>query len=433
MREKRRVVITGLGTVNPTGNTVKDSWSAVKEGKNGIGPITAFDTTNFKVKLAGEVKDFVPESRMNKKESRRMARFTQFAIYAAEEALEDSGLLKDAPSSTEQGEEIPFYNRKVDDAEAPKIGVIVSSGIGGIGVIEQEHTRGQEKGWERVSPFFIPMTICNMAAARIAISHGLKGMCTCPVTACAGGSNAIGDAFHRIRDGYEDVMVAGGTEAAITELSIGGFASMTALCTAADPDRASIPFDKERSGFVMGEGAGILVLEELSHAVARSAHIYAEIVGYGSNCDAYHITAPDPTGAGGAGCMRLALEDADMAPDQVDYINAHGTSTHLNDAGETAAIKEVFGGHATQLAVSSTKSMTGHLLGGAGGVEAVFSCKALEENFLPPTIGLQVPDPECDLDYVPNKGREKNIQVALSNSLGFGGHNASLIFRKYHA
>ncbi len=424
---QRRVVVTGLGTVNPTGNNVTDSWNDIKTGKNGIAPISLFDTTDFKVKLAGEVKDFAPEKRLDKREARHMARFTQFALYAAEEAIHDSGILGQAPSD-DTGRS---FEQKIADDDAPRTGVIISSGIGGIGVIEQEHSRGMEKGWERVSPFFIPMTICNMAAARVAIGHGLKGMCTCPVTACAGGSNAIGDAFHRIRDGYEDAMICGGTEAAITPLSIGGFSSMTALSYAEDPERGSIPFDAERSGFIMGEGSGILVLEELSHAQARNAHIYAEIIGYGANCDAYHITAPAPDGAGGAECMRLAIKDAGITPDQIDYINAHGTSTHLNDAGETNAIKTVFKEHAYHLAVSSTKSMTGHLLGGAGGIEAVFSCMALQDQFIPPTINLKVSDPECDLDYVPGTGRNAALNCVLSNSLGFGGHNASLIFRRF--
>ncbi|MCH4191400.1 MAG: beta-ketoacyl-ACP synthase II [Butyrivibrio sp.] len=425
---QRRVVVTGLGTVNPTGNSVSESWKAIREGQNGITPITRFDATNFKVKLAGEVKDFAPEKRMDKREARRMARFTQFALYAAEEAIHDSGILG-APLSDDT---LRPFEQKIPAGDAAHTGVIISSGIGGIDVIEQEHSRGMEKGWERVSPFFIPMTICNMAAARVAISHGLKGICTCPVTACAGGSNAIGDAFHRIRDGYEEVMICGGTEAAITPLSIGGFSSMTALSYAEDPARGSIPFDAERNGFVMGEGSGILVLEELSHAQKRNAHIYAEIIGYGVNCDAYHITAPAPDGAGGAECMRLALKDAGITPDQINYINAHGTSTHLNDAGETHAIKTVFGEHARHLAVSSTKSMTGHLLGGAGGIEAVFSCMALQDQFIPPTINLKVPDPECDLDYVPGTGRNAALSCVLSNSLGFGGHNASLIFRSFH-
>ena len=311
------------------------------------------------------------------------------------------------------------------------MGVIISSGIGGLSTIEEEHTKALQRGFERVSPFFIPMAISNMAAANVAIRHGFKGMCTCPVTACAGGSNAIGDAFHRIRDGYEDVMVAGGTEASITELGIGGFASMRALCAATDPKRASIPFDQERGGFVMGEGSGVLVLEELEHARARGAHIYAEVVGYGANCDAYHFTAPAPGGAGAIDCMALTLADAGIAPEQVDHINAHGTGTHMNDSCETAAIHAVFGDHAKDIAVVSTKSMTGHLLGGAGGIEAVFTALALRDQFAPPTIHYEQPDPECDLDYVPNAGRAQTMTYALSNSLGFGGHNACIALRRW--
>lgn len=427
---KRRVVVTGIGTVNPTGNSVSESWDAVKKGKCGIAPITYFDTTDFKVKLAGEVKEFDVSKRLNKREARRMAQFTQYALYAAEEAIADAKILPDT-QMTEEGKEAASYEIRIDEKEAPHVGVIVSSGIGGIGVIEQEHERGKEKGFERVSPFFIPMTITNMAAGRIAISHGLKGMCTCPVTACAGGSNAIGDAFHRIRDGYEDMMVCGGTEGSITELSIGGFSSMTALSYAEDPQRASIPFDAERNGFVMGEGSGILVIEELEHARKRGAHIYAEIAGYGANCDAYHITAPAPDGSGAANCMEIALEDAGISKSDINYINAHGTSTHLNDAGETNAIKRVFGERAYSIPVSSTKSMTGHLLGGAGGVEAVFCVKALEDGFIPATINYQKADPECDLDIVPNMGRNADLNYVMSNSLGFGGHNACLIFKKY--
>ena len=422
--EKRRVVVTGLGTVNPTGNSVSESWENVKNGVCGIAPISAFDTTDFSVKMAGEVKNFELEKRLNKREARRMARFTQLALYAAEEALLDSGLLQTS-------DDVPTYEAKINEEDAEKTGVIISSGIGGLNIIEQEHSKGLEKGFEKVSPFFIPMSISNMAAARVAISHGLKGMCTCPVTACAGGSNAIGDAFHRVRDGYEDVMVCGGSEASITPLAIGGFTSMKALSPATDPNRASIPFDAERSGFVMGEGSGVLVIEELEHAKKRGAKIYAEVVGYGSNCDAYHITAPAPNGEGGAKCMQLAIKDADIAPEAIDYINAHGTSTHLNDQGETAAIKTVFGDHATKLAVSSTKSMTGHLLGGAGGVEAVFSVEAIHDGFIPATINYKVADPECDLDIVPNEGRKADLNYVLSNSLGFGGHNACLIFKKY--
>ena len=410
--EKRRVVITGLGTVNPIGNSAADSWQAAKEGKCGIGPITAFDTTNFKVKLAGEVKDFDPTAVIDKREVKKMARFTQFALYAADEAIKDSGL-------------------DLAAEDAASIGVIVSSGIGGLPTIEAEHSRGMERGFEKVSPYFVPMSIANMAAGQIAIRYGLKGMCSCPVTACAGGTNAVGDAFHRIRDGYEQMMVCGGAESTISELGIGGFTSMKALSTATDPDRASIPFDADRSGFVMGEGSGILVLEELGHAQARGAKIYAEVVGYGANCDAYHFTAPAPGGAGAAACMALTLADAGVAPDQVDYINAHGTSTHMNDSCETAAIHSAFGEWANKLCVSSTKSMTGHLLGGAGGVEAVFTALALHDDFVPATIHYQNPDPECDLDYVPNTGRQQILRYAMSNSLGFGGHNACLLMKKW--
>lgn len=410
--EKRRVVITGLGTVNPTGNTVAESWQAVRAGRCGIGPITAFDTANFKIKLAGEVKNFDPTAVIDKREVKKLARFTQFALAAAAEAWADSGL--DAAQE-----------------DTARLGVIVSSGIGGLPTIEEEHCRGQQRGYEKVSPYFVPMAIANMAAAQIAIRYGLQGMCTCPVTACAGGSNAVGDAFHRIRDGYEEVMVCGGAESCISELGIGGFASMKALSTAADPARASIPFDAERGGFVMGEGSGILILEELEHARARGAHIYAEMAGYGANCDAYHFTAPAPGGTGGAACMTLALRDGQVAPDQVDYINAHGTSTAMNDCCETSAIRTAFGEWAEQLCVSSTKSMTGHLLGGAGGVEAVFTALALHDSFVPPTVGYLVPDPDCDLDYVPGKGREKPLRYAMSNSLGFGGHNACLLLKKW--
>ena len=309
--------------------------------------------------------------------------------------------------------------------------MILSSGIGGLPTIEEEHTRGQQRGFEKVSPYFVPMSIGNMAAGQIAIRFGLQGMCSCPTTACAGGTNAIGDAFHRIRDGYEDRMLCGGSESCISPLGVGGFASMKALCTADDPARASIPFDARRSGFVMGEGSGVLLLEELEAAKARGAKIYAEVVGYGANCDAYHFTAPAPGGAGGAACMRLALADGGGVPEQVGYINAHGTSTHLNDSCETTAIKTVFGGHAYKLAVSSTKSMTGHLLGGAGGVEGVFTALALHDAFLPATVNLQEPDPELDLDYIPNRGRAAQVEYAMSDSLGFGGHNACVVFKRW--
>ena len=412
--ERRRVVITGLGAVTPVGLTAADSWQAVRSGVCGIGPITQFDPTGQKVSLAAEVKGFDPEAHFTRQEAKHMARFTQFALASAREALQDSGLDK-------------------EQEDLDRCGVIVSSGIGGLSITEAEHDKGAQKGWDRVSPFYIPTAICNMAAGQIAIDSGFRGMCSCPVTACAGGTNAVGDAFHYIRDGYADVMLCGGTEASVTPLAIGGFTSMKALSQATDPARASIPFDAERSGFVLGEGAGILVLEELQHALSRGAKIYAEFVGYGATCDAYHMTAPRPDGSGGAKAMAMALSDAGIAPEEVDYINAHGTSTHLNDAGETAAVKTVFGDHAHALAISSTKSMTGHMLGAAGAVEAIFTALSLHDGFVPATINYQVPDPECDLDVVPNEGREKALRCALSNSLGFGGHNGSILLKKWEA
>ena len=410
--DKRRVVITGLGTVNPTGNTVAESWAAVKQGVCGVGPITLYDTSNSKTKLAAEVKNFDPAAVLDKRECRKMARFTQFALTAAIEAMADAGI-------------------KMEQEDAARFATIVSAGIGGLPNMEEEHAKGEQKGFDRVSPFFVPMTIANMAAGQIAIRFGLKGYCYAPVTACAGGTNAIGDAFHRIRDGYEDLAIAGGAESCISPLGVGGFTSMRALTTATDPNRASIPFDAERGGFVIGEGAGLLVLEELEHAKARGARIYAEVVGYGTNCDAHHITAPAPGGVGGAACMQLALADAGLAPEAIGYINAHGTGTPLNDSCETAAIKAAFGAHAAKLRISSTKSMTGHLLGAAGGVEGVFTALALHEGFLPATINLQQPDPACDLDYIPNQGVAEQVEYALSDSLGFGGHNAAVIFKRW--
>ena len=341
-----------------------------------------------------------------------MDRFTQFAVAAAYEAVRDAGL-------------------DMACEDAGRCGTMVSSGIGGMLTTEQEHSKGLEKGFDRISPFYIPMTIANMAAGQIAIAFGLKGMCGCPVAACAGGVNAVGDAFHYVRDGYAEVMVCGGAEAAITPMGVGGFTSMRALCLSDDPARASIPFDKERSGFVMGEGAGILVLEELEHARARGAKIYAEMAGYGATCDAYHMTAPAPGGEGGARAMAESLKDGGLRPEDIAYINAHGTSTELNDAGETAAIKAVFGGHAEKLMVSSTKSMTGHMLGAAGAVEAIITALSLRDGFVPATIHYQVPDEACDLDVVPNVGREAAIRCALSNSLGFGGHNATIAMRRW--
>ena len=411
--EKRRVVITGMGTINPVGHNVAESWQAVRDGVCGIAPITQYDSSAQKVHLAAEVKNWDPTAVLDKKEVRHMGRYSQFAVAAAKEAMADSALNMEAEDST-------------------RCAVIVSSGIGGISTTESEQTRCLQKGFDKASPFYIPSNIANMAAGRIAIEFGFKGMCTCPVTACAGGSNAVGDAFRHIRDGYAEVALCGGTEACVTPLSIGGFTSMRALHVGDDPTRASIPFDAERDGFVLGEGAGILVLEEYEHAVARGARIYAEVVGYGATCDAYHITAPAPGGEGGARAMQQALEDAGgVAPELVDYINAHGTSTPLNDSGETAAIKAVFGQHAYRLAVSSTKSMTGHMLGAAGGVEAIFTAMALKDGYIPATINYKVPDPACDLDYVPNQGRAADLHYALSNSLGFGGHNACVLFKKW--
>ena len=401
-----------MGTVNPLGHNLADTWQAVKNGACGIAPITHYDASAQKVHLAAEVKDWDPTSVLDKKEVRHMARYSQLAMASAKEAVADSGL-------------------DLESLDRTRCGVIVSSGVGGIAMTESEQMRCSEKGFDRASPFYIPSTIANMGAGLIAIAFGFQGMCTCPVTACAGGSNAVGDAFRHIRDGYAEVMLCGGAEAAVTPLSIGGFTSMRALHVGDDPNRASIPFDAQRSGFVLGEGAAILVLEEYEHAKARGAKVYAEVVGYGVTCDAYHMTAPAPHGEGGARAMAQALADGGVAPEQVGYINAHGTSTPLNDSGETAAIKTVFGGHAYQMAVSSTKSMTGHMLGAAGAVEAIFSALTLKDGFLPATIHYQVPDPACDLDYVPNQGREAQVEYVLSNSLGFGGHNACVLFKKW--
>jgi len=410
--EKRRVVITGLGTVNPLGNNTADSWAAARAGKCGIGPITQFDASEFKCKLAGEVKDFDPETVVDKKEARKMARFTLLALGAAAEAIQDSGI--DC------------------EAEAEDIGVIVSSGIGGLPTIEEQHARGEEKGMEKVSPYFVPMAIANMAAAQIAIRFGLKGICTCPVTACAGGTNAVGDAFHRIRDGYEPVMVCGGAESCISPLGIGGFTSMKALSTSTDPDAASLPFDARRGGFVMGEGSGVLVLEELEHAKARGAHIYAEVVGYGANCDAYHFTAPHPEGKGAMKSMRDAIKDAGIKPEDIDYVNVHGTSTPAGDIPELKAVAGVLGDHVYNINISSTKSMTGHLLGAAGAAEALACIFAITHGVVPPTINCENLDPEIDpnLNLTLNKAQKRDVKCALSNTFGFGGHNSSIIFRK---
>lgn len=409
---KRRVVVTGIGTINPIGHNVEETWKSIEEGKCGIAPISLFDTKGMKVTLAGEVKDFDVTKYIDKKEAKKMDRFIQMGMIASKEAMLDSGL-------------------DINNIDSHRFGVIVSSGIGGLGSIEKNYQTGEKRGFDRVSPFFIPMTISNLAAGHIAIAYHAQGLCTCPVTACAGGTNAIGDAFRNIRDGYQDVMIAGGCEASVTPLGIGGFTSMKALSDATDPNRASIPFDKERNGFVMGEGAGILILEELEHALKRGAHIYGEITGYGVSCDAHHITAPLPNGEGGAYAMQNALDDAGISYDVIDYINAHGTSTHLNDLCETEAIKSVFKEHAYKLAVSSTKGHTGHCLGAAGGIEAVLSVLALKHDFIPPTLNYQVKDAECDLNVVPNVGVKKDLHYVMSNSLGFGGHNASIIFKEY--
>ena len=410
--DKRRVVITGMGAVTPLGLTLEESWAAVKTDTCGIGPITQYDTTSQKVKLAGEVRGFNPEQYIDKREVRKTDRFVQFALASAAQAMEHSGLV-------------------MENEDAQRCGVVFASGIGGFSTVQNECLKGNEKGYDRVSPYFIPMAISNMAAGNIAIRFGFHGMCTCPVTACASGTNAVGDAFRQIRDGYADVILAGGSEATITSLAVGGFTSLHALHTGSDPKRASIPFDKERSGFVMGEGAAALVLEEYEHAKARGANILAEVVGYGCTCDAHHITAPLSDGSGAAGAMTQALADAGVDAASVDYINAHGTSTAMNDAGETAAVKLAFGEHAKELAISSTKSMTGHLLGASGAVEATFTAMALHDGFIPATLGYQVPDEACDLDVVPNHGREAAIRYAMSNSLGFGGHNASILLKKW--
>ncbi len=410
---KRRVVITGVGAVTPLGLTAQDSWEAARAGECGIGPITLFDASAQKVSLAAEVKGWDAKEQFGAQRAKHLSRFTQFALASAQQAVDMSGL-------------------DLEACDLTRAGVIVSSGIGGVAETEEQQTRCLKRGFDRCSPYYIPTGISNMAAGEVAIAFGFKGMCTCPVTACAGGSNAVGDAFRHIRDGYAEIMLTGGTEAAITPLSIGGFTTMRALHVGDDPNAASTPFDARRSGFVMGEGAGMLVLEELEHAKARGADIIAEIVGYGVTCDAYHITAPEPHGEGGARAMQQALDDAGgVDPSAVGYINAHGTSTQLNDKGETLAIKTVFGDHAYDMAVSSTKSMTGHMLGAAGAVEAIFTALSLRDSFLPPTINYVEPDPECDLDYVTNEGRGADIEYALSNSLGFGGHNACVLLKKW--
>ncbi|GEN82935.1 3-oxoacyl-[acyl-carrier-protein] synthase 2 [Sporosarcina luteola] len=409
--EKRRVVVTGIGAVSPVGNSAETSWEAVLNGKSGIGPLTRLDSDQFPVKVAAEVKDFDIEEYISRKDARKMDRFTHYAMAASIMAMKDA-------------------NIELDEETALRTGVWIGSGIGGMETHEQQFKTFLEKGYRRVSPFFVPMMIPDMASGQVSIHFGAKGINSCTVTACASGTNSIGDAFEVIKRGDADVMITGGAEAPITTMSVAGFCSNTALSLNPDPATASRPFDKERDGFVIGEGAGILILEEYEHAVKRGAKIYAELVGYGSTGDAHHITAPAPEGEGGARAMKQALEEAKISPDKIDYINAHGTSTPYNDLFETIAAKTVFGEHAYKLAISSTKSMTGHLLGAAGGLEAIFTVKALEEGILPPTMNYVNEDPECDLDYVPNQARKADIQYAMSNSLGFGGHNASLVFKK---
>lgn len=406
-----KVVVTGLGAITPIGNNVEEFFESLKAGKCGIDYITRFDASNFKVKIAAEVKGFDPSIELGRKEEKRMDRYCQFAMVAAKEAIKDSGL-------------------DLEAIDKERFGVIVSSGIGGIETIEKEHLVMQEKGPDRVSALLIPMIISNMASGNIAIAFGAKGYCTTVVTACASATHSIGDAYRLIKHGYADIMICGGTDASITQLSMAGFTNIKALNTSNNPSRASIPFDKEREGFVMGEGAGIVILESEEHAKKRNARIYAEIAGYGATCDAHHITAPAPFGEGATRAMKMAIDEAGIKPNQLSYINAHGTSTPINDKYESEAIKTLLGDDAKNVAVSSTKSMTGHLLGAAGGIEAVACVKAIQEGFIPPTINYQVPDEDCDLDYVPNKGREQKLDYVLSNSLGFGGHNGTLLFKR---
>jgi 3-oxoacyl-[acyl-carrier-protein] synthase II len=410
---KRRVVVTGMGLVIPTGIGVKTAWKNVCEGKSGIGLLTRFDTNGFETKIAAEVKDFNPELYIDKKEIKKMDLFIHFAIAATKEALEDAQLAV-TPENSEQ------------------IGVIVGTGLGGLPSLERYHKILLEKGPGRISPFFIPMLIANLASGHIAIQFGPKGPNTCVVTACATGAHCIGDAFRAIVYGDAEAMIAGGTEANITPLTIGGFNAMKALSTRNDePEKACRPFEKSRDGFVVAEGAGIVILEELQFALKRKAKIYGELVGYGYTGDAYHITAPSPDGDGAVRCMRMALKDAGLEPEDVDYINAHGTSTSLNDLTETIAIKKVFGDHAPKVPISATKSMTGHLLGAAGSTEAIFTLLAIRDGIMPPTINYEEPDPQCDLDYVPNVARRQPLNISMSNAFGFGGTNATLIFKKF--
>ncbi len=410
---KNRVVITGLGAVTPIGIGKEKFFEGLKSGKNGIGRITQFDPAEYVCQIAGEVHDFNPDDFIDKKESKRMDRYTQFAVAAAKLALADSKL-------------------NLENVNRDRVGIFVGAGIGGMQTLHNQYEKLFAKGPSKISPFFIPMMIANMASGQIAIELKIHGPSECVVTACASGSNCIGDAYLVVANGEADIMFAGGTEASISQAGVAGFSAMKALCTDHNdnPEKASRPFDKNRSGFVMGEGSGIVMLETYEHAKARGAHIYAEVIGYGRNNDAYHITTPAPEGEYQAKCMQLALDNAGIKAEEVDYINAHGTSTHYNDMGETMAIKKVFGAHAYKLAVSSTKSMTGHMLGAAGGVEAIATIMALDEGIIPPTINYETPDEGLDLDYVPNKSRAQNVNVAISNSFGFGGHNACIVFKR---
>jgi 3-oxoacyl-[acyl-carrier-protein] synthase II len=409
---KRRVVITGIGAISPVGNTAEESWEAVINGKSGVGPLTRLDSEQFPVKVAAEVKNFNIEDYIERKEARKMDRFTHYALAASIMAMKDAGL------------------EELDEELKLRTGVWIGSGIGGMETHEQQFLTFQERGYRRVSPFFVPMMIPDMASGQVSIHFGAKGINSCTVTACASGTNSIGDAFEVIRRGDAEVMITGGAEAPITTMAVAGFCANKALSLNPDPTQASRPFDAERDGFVIGEGAGIVILEEYEHAVGRGAKIYAELIGYGSTGDAHHITAPAPEGEGAARAMMQAIAEGGISPDKIDYINAHGTSTPYNDQFETMAAKTVFGDHAYKLAISSTKSMTGHLLGAAGGLEAIFTVKALQEGILPPTMNYVNADPECDLDVVPNEARKVDIEYAMSNSLGFGGHNATLIFKK---
>lgn len=410
--KRNRVVVTGVGAITPIGNTPSEYWEGLLSGRNGIDHITAFDASKHDCRIAGEVKNFDPHEYMERKEAKRTDRFAQFAIAGAKQAISDAQLV-------------------INDLNAEQIGVMIGSGIGGIKVLEDQQTVYLNKGPDRCSPFMIPMMIANMAAGLTAIHTGAKGPNSCSVTACAAGSNSIGDAFRLIQNGYAQAMICGGSEAAVTPLSVAGFAAARALSTKNDPEKACRPFDKDRDGFVMGEGSGILILEELEHAISRGARIYAEMVGYGMTCDAYHITSPVPGGLGAARAMELALKDGQLTPEMISYINAHGTSTPANDVTETAAIKKALGDYAYKIAISSTKSMTGHLLGGSGGIEAVATVLAIAHDHIPPTIHLDNPDEGCDLDYVPHTSRAQKVEVALSNSFGFGGHNVTLAFKKY--